>query len=428
VPSLLRTSAAKPNIIFIITDDQRYDTMGFMDKPWLQTPNMARLAREGVHFVNSFVTTSLCSPSRASFLTGRYPHCHGVINNFTPWRDDNVTFLELLHAHGYDTALIGKWHMTGKSVPDLVGQGKVNRMVSFYGQGKYFDCPLIVNGKNTESKGYITDTLTRYAIEFLGQSRKKPFCLYLSHKAVHGPFKPPERYSGMLKQVSFPDLGFINPNLPQIPGINRQRKKFKKNIQSYHEALIAVDDSLGKVLDFLDARGMAENTLVIYTSDNGYMWGEHGLLGKRYAYEESIRVPHLFRYPRLVPKGGRKVSEMVLNIDLAPTLLSAADIAPPDIVQGRSYLELATGKSVPWRESFLYEYFKDPLFPHPPIQAVRTREWKYIHYLNSQFPDELYHLSVDPKERHDLAKDPAHTSIKKKLKVELERLKRKYAC
>jgi N-acetylglucosamine-6-sulfatase len=428
-----RAADPRPNVIFILTDDHRYDAFGFMDKPWLKTPNMDRIAREGVHFINSFVTTSLCSPSRASFLTGQYAHCHGVMNNLTPWRDSNVTYLELLHAQGYDTAFIGKWHMPGKGVPDLVGEGKVDRMVSFnfaMGQGRYLDCPLVVDGKDTKHQGYITDVLTQYAQEFMARPRTRPFCLYLSHKAVHFDFVPPDKYQGALKDAPLHEL---EPNVRDFPlGLLQwpQVKKFKPDQQGYYEALMGVDDSVGAVLKFLDDKGLAENTLIVYAGDNGYYWGEHGLIDKRYAYDEGLKIPHLMRYPRLLPHGGRKVDQMVLNIDLSPTILAAAGIAIPQSVQGRSYLELSRGKSDQWRTSFLYEYFKDPGAPIPPINAVRTEDWKLITYPGNEkkFPAEMYHLAADPAERHDLAADPAQAGKKAELAAELARLIKETAC
>ncbi len=450
-----KAADTRPNIVFILTDDHRYDAFGFMDKPWLKTPAMDSLAADGVQFVNSFVTTSLCSPSRASFLTGQYARCHGVKNNATPWRDSNVTFLEMLHARGYQSAFIGKWHMPGGHIPDLTAQGKVDRMVSFSymtGQGRYYDCPLIVDGEKVKKDGYLTDILTDYALDFLDSTdRKSPFCLFLSHKAVHASFKPPRRYRGALRNAPLAEREENEKNLPQGLTNYSQVLEFHENQQGYYEALMAVDDSVGEVLEWLETRGLAENTIVVYTGDNGYFWGEHGLIDKRYAYEEGMRVPLLARYPRLMP-GDETVDEMVLNIDLAPTLLEAAGIGRPAFMQGRSYLPLAVGRKTPWRDSFLYEYFWDPIqapllkglsddrdsfierqvsklgFPHPPIRAVRTENWKYITYLDENFSDELYNLSEDPRERNDLSGKASMRDKKERLRKELERLERKVSA
>jgi N-acetylglucosamine-6-sulfatase len=432
-PHLGGASDTRPNIVFILTDDHRYDAFGFMDKPWLKTPNMDRLAGEGVHFQNSFVTTSLCSPSRASFLTGQYASCHGVKNNLTPWRDDNVTFLEVLHANGYNTGFVGKWHMPGKRLPDLTGQGKVDRMVSFSfggGQGAYYDCPLIIDGQKVKKDGYLTDVLTDYALEFLDQRRNSPFCLYLSHKAVHHDFTPPKRYAGKLDGAPFHEMERnerdYEMGLVHVP----QRRNFEKNQQGYYEALMAVDDSVGGVLDFLDEKGLAENTLVVYAGDNGYYWGEHGLIDKRYAYEEGILIPHLMRYPRLITDGGQKIDEMVLNVDLAPTLLEAAGMDIPRHVQGMSYLGIPLSGFHQWRQSWLYEYFDDPGFPHPPIRCVRTRDWKLITYpgAKKRYKDEMYNLAEDPGERNDLIGDPAYAAKEKELRAELKKLEKEVGC
>jgi len=431
-PLMKAGAGAKPNIIFILTDDHRWDAFGFMDKPWLKTPNMDRLAHEGVHFANSFVTTSLCSPSRASFLTGQYARCHGVQNNLTPWEESNLTYLEVLKNQGYRTAFIGKWHMPGRDgLPDMVGQGKLDRMVSFTigtGQGIYYDCPLVVDGKEKKSKGYITDVLTDYGLDFMKKSKDKPFCLYLSHKAVHHNFTPPERHDGALDHVPFNKMGDNEKDLPMGLVHVPQRLNFKKNQQHYYEALMGVDDSVGRVLQFLDDNGIAENTLIVYEGDNGYFWGERGLIDKRYAYEESIRVPHLLRFPRAIPDGGKKVEEMVLNIDLAPTLLAAAGVSAPRRMQGKSYLKLAQGKQTEWRDSFLYEYFDDLGFPHPPIRAVRTKEYKYINYLEDRFKDELFNLKKDPHEQNNLIDDPQAAPKLRELKEELKRLEKKFSC
>jgi arylsulfatase A-like enzyme len=427
-----RASEKRPNIIFILTDDHRHDAFGFMDKPWLNTPNMDRLASEGVQFTNSFVTTSLCSPARASFLTGKHARCHGVMNNNTPWNDNSVTFLEMLQKSGYDTGFIGKWHMPGGKLPEMVTQGKLDRMVSFthaFGQGVYYDCPMVIDGQKTKTKGYITDVLTDYAMEFLENPRKNPFCLMLSHKAVHAYFKPAKRHKGSLKNAPLPKLQKMTKELPLGIINGQQRVNYDKYVQRYYEALLAVDDSVGTVMDYLDEKGIAENTIVVYAGDNGYFWGEHGLTDKRYAYEEGIKIPHLMRYPGVIPEGS-KVDEMLLNIDLMPTLLSAAGIETPSDVQGQNCMDLACGKDVPWRKSWMYEYFEDPNFPNPHIKAVRTKDWKLIRYSGekNELADEMYNIGEDPKETNDLIDDAAYSKKKNELMIELERLDKEIGC
>ncbi len=424
---------SRPNIVFILTDDHRHDAFGFLNRPWLHTPHMDRIAQEGVHFQNAFVTTSLCSPSRASFLTGQYAHCHGVMNNLTPWSEDNLTFLELLHARGYRTGFVGKWHMPG-GLPKLTERNKVDRFVSFTygtGQGRYFDCPMIVDGRKVRTDGYITDVLTDYAMEFLDEGdTDQPFCLYLSHKAVHAMFKPPERYKGALDEAPLPAVREKDTDLPLGIVNGYQKMLFDKLVQGYYEALMGVDDSVGRVLGWLDDRGVAENTLVVYAGDNGYFWGEHGLVDKRYAYEESMRIPMLMRWPEVMPDGGATVEDMVLNIDVAPTILEAAAVETPAAVQGESITGLARGKSVEWRDSFLYEYFEDPGFPYPPIRAVRARDWKLVTYPghDNKFPAEMYNLKDDPGEHENLADDPAHADKRRELEAELRRLMKEAEC
>jgi len=429
-PASLIRGAGRPNVVFILTDDHRYDAFGFMDRPWLNTPAMDRVAAEGVHFANSFVTTSLCSPSRASFLTGRWAGSHGVRDTHTPLPDDCTTFLEILHGAGYHTGFIGKWHMSGKGIPDLSGQGKVDRMVSFdvnFGQGIYFDCPLIVDGVETDHPGYITDVLTDYAIDFLEKRGGKPFCLYLSHKAVHDDFQPPGRYRGQLEDKVPPKEHFPSKTYPIAPVQQKQMADFDRNRRMYYEALMGVDDSVARVLEYLDDHGLAENTLLVYAGDNGFMWGEHGLIDKRYAFEESIRIPHLLRFPRLIPEGGRRIEEMVLNVDLMPTILAATGLEGPRAIQGSAYLGLCRGENQVWRSDWLYEYFGDIGFPQPPIRAVRTEEWKLVAYGKSpmqvkDFPDELYHLADDPGEQINLIDDPEYDPVKKELYHRLKML------
>ena len=228
------------------------------------------------------------------------------------------------------------------------------------------------------------------------------------------------------------DPSMQSDKYPIAPVQQAQVDDFEENRLMYYEALMGVDDSVGRVLDYLDDKGLAENTIVVYAGDNGFMWGEHGLIDKRYAYEESIRIPHLMRFPRMMPEGGRKVDEMVLNVDLAPTLLAAAGLAAPGDIQGLDCMKLACGDSTGWRDSWLYEYFGDIGFPQPPCRAVCTREWKLIEYQKSymqirDFPDEMYHIATDPEEKHNLAQYPEFRDIRKKLQHEMKRLSKKYS-
>jgi len=420
--------AQRPNIIFILSDDHRWDHLSCMGHPFLKTPNLDKLASQGVMFDNAFVTTSLCSPSRASFLTGQYAHTHGVKNNITPWNNQNVTFMERLKKAGYDTAFIGKWHMPGKGLPALRG---LDRFISFTiqrGQGRYFNCPLIVDGVDTPSrKEYITEELTDYGLEFIKQKRDNPFCLYLSLKAVHHRWLPPEDLKGIysdVKDLGLPKeadnwLGFVNNHI-----IYGTLGSLDDMYRRYCETIVAIDRQVGRLLDNLDSLGLADNTVVIYAGDNGIFWGEHRLVDKRFAYEESIRVPFMVRYPGLIKSPGKRLSQMVLNIDLAPTILDLAGLKVPENMHGKSIVPLLASRDVSWRTSWLYEYFLDFPYTVPGINAVRTDNYKYIEYQSKDYPPELYNISSDPKEKNNIYKNKQATQILGELQQELIRLKK----
>ena len=426
IPKNATAQTKRPNIIFVLTDDQRWDALGCMGHPFLKTPNMDRLASEGVLFENAFVTTSLCSPSRASFLTGRYAHSHGVRSNATVWNNQNVTFLELIKASGYDTAFIGKWHMPGKGLPQLRGLDRFISFTALAGQGMYNNCPLIIDGVETAREGkYITEDLTDFAIQFIEKERTNPFCLYLSHKAAHFGYLPPDHLNRLYNNV---DL-----HLP--PESNRWTPFTGKNLiygqlfpldymyRNYCETLVSVDEQLGRVIDKLEDLGELDNTVIIYAGDNGFFWGEHGLIDKRLAYEESIRIPFIVRGPQIIRNPGRRAGQMILNIDLAPTLLDMIGLSIPEEIQGQSFLPILKGESVPGRHSWLYEYFPDYPIHVPPITAVRTDRYKYIEYHGVKRNKELFDLHSDPKERTNLMTTSEGQSLAVTLKQELEQLK-----
>jgi len=415
-----------PNMIFVLTDDHRWDALSAMGHPFLQTPHLDRLANEGILFENAFVTTSLCSPSRASFLTGQYAHTHGVVTNHTPWDNRNVTFLERLNAAGYETAFIGKWHMPGDGLPALRG---VDRFVSFTregGQGVYYDCPLIIDGVETARPGrYITEDLTDLALDFITRERRKPFCLYLSHKAVHFGFRPPPHLKGRYRDVDLKLPPESDPWIPYTNGHPFVGAIFPLDFlyRNYCETVVSVDEQVGRLLAALDAMDIAENTIVIYAGDNGHFWGEHGLYDKRLAYEESIRIPFIVRYPGLIRDPGRRARQMVLNIDLAPTLLELAGIVPPTAIQGRSLVPILEDAATPGRTAWLYEHFPVFPIPIPGITAIRTANYKYVEYQEDLRPRELFDLTKDPREQTNLIQTPAGMTQADILKRELERLK-----
>lgn len=415
--------SGRPNILLVITDDQRHDTLSVVQAeqgekgrfPWTETPNMDRLAREGVRFRNAFVVSSICSPSRASILTGAYGHRNGIVNNRTPFPEQATTYVKLLREAGYRTGYFGKWHMGFQS-----GQRPgFDVSASFVGQGHYFDEPFEINGRPVPTQGWVDDVTTDYALQFLRECKdgQKPFAMTVGYKSPHGPHTPPPRlgktYAGSKSRLV--------PNLetPLIfdPEKNKGKKPPKFENQDYHRTLRGVDENLGKILDELDKLGLAQDTLVIYTSDNGMFRGEHGLGDKRAAYEESMRVPMLFRYPKLgiAPE---VLEQIVLNIDIPPTLLDYAGVPIPETMQGRSWKPLIAGDAKDWRTSFFYCYHMEREYPRvPTTTAVRTASAKLIKYPDHPEWTELFDLKADPFETRNLIDDPASADLKAKMET-----------
>ena len=420
-------AADRPNIVFVITDDQRWDAMGCAGHPFLKTPNMDRLARGGAMFQNAFVTTPLCSPSRSSFLTGQYVHTTGVVANgpaMNPISHRLVTFPRLLKDAGYASAYVGKWHMGNDDAP----RPGFDRWVSFKGQGVYRNPVLNVDGKPEQKDGYVTDIISDYAVDFINREHAKPFVLYVAHKAVHGPFTPAERHAGMYETEPLPQRPNVKDDMSGKAAVRRERLKEnvktkvgEKLMRDQLRCLLSVDEGLGRILDALDAKKLTDDTLVIFTSDNGYLWNEHDLGDKRAAYEESIRVPLLIRYPKLI-KPGTKPTEMALNIDVAPTVLQLGGATVPKDVHGKSLVGIFEGKLGVWRSGALFEYFMEERFPRVPSwRALRTDRWKYIHYTDVADADELYDLQADPYEMKNLIADAGSAEQLKSLKAELEK-------
>lgn len=436
---LRKKDGARPrSVIFILVDDLRYDAMGFMGHPFLKTPHIDNMASCGVHFENAFVTTSLCSPSRASVLTGQFMHNHKVVDNNDLAPKGTVFFPQYLQKAGYDTAFVGKWHMGGSSDAPRPG---FDHWVSFRGQGHYLSpgkrWKLNVNGKAVPQKGYITDELTDYALQWLkGRKGEKPFFLYLSHKAVHARFVPAKRHEKMYADVKIQEPSTQASTPENDKGkpmwVKNQRNSWhgvdfpyhsslniKEYYRNYCRTLMAVDDSLGKVMQFLKENKLADSTAVFFMGDNGFLFGEHGLIDKRNAYEESMRVPLLGHCPDLF-KGGSKVEDLVANIDIGPTILDLAGLETPKQMDGRSFLPLATGKLKPeeWRQNLLYEYYWEWNFPHTPTTlALRGDRYKFIQYHGIWDTDELYDVKADPKETKNLIRDPAHAETVRKMRA-----------
>lgn len=445
--------ASRPNILLVLTDDHRWDALSAQGHAFLKTPNLDRLIAEGVHFENAFVTTSLCSPSRATILTGRYAHNHGVVDNYHPVREDLVFFPELLQDAGYETAFVGKWHMGDTDEK----QRGFDHWVSFRGQGVYAAregdlkvkgryvpqanrTGFNVNGTRVAQKGYITDELTEYALEWLrprigveknGREESKPWFLYVSHKAVHADFLPPNRHAFKYEKEPFtppvtwadkPEAFRDVPRWVMNQRNSRHGVEFayymnldlERYYKRYCETLLAVDESVGALVDVLEDRGELDNTLVLYLGDNGFLFGEHGLIDKRCAYEESIRIPMIARWPGVLGQG-IKVNNLVANLDVAPSLLAAAGVEVPKIMDGRDVLPLVrgkvSGKELPWRRELLYEYYWERNYPQTPtVHALRGERFKYIRYHGVWDVDELYDLANDPREQKNLINDPAYAA------------------
>ncbi|RYG47670.1 MAG: DUF4976 domain-containing protein [Chitinophagaceae bacterium] len=450
-----QSGKTKPmNIIFILADDHRYDAMGFMKKmKGLETPGMDRMASEGAHIKNAFVSTALCSPSRASILTGQYAHKHTVVDNEAALPKNLIFFPTYLQQKGYQTAFMGKWHMGNA---DDQPQPGFDQWISFRGQGVYYDPELNINGNRVKQPAgsYVTDILTGYALDWMTSRKKdKPFFLYLSHKGVHAEFRPAKRHDGKYKDLpivcppsmyltatdSSKTYGTVTPpqtkvNYKDIPKWVRNQRyswhgvdhmyhgeiRFDDFYRRYLETLLAVDESIQKVLDWVTTQGLQNNTMVVYMGDNGFSFGEHGLIDKRHAYEESMRVPMLVWAPGMI-KPHSVLEENIMNVDLAPTFLEIAGIQKPAQMQGYSFVDLLSGKRHEWqRKKIFYEYYWESAFPQTPTTfAIRSDRYKYIYYNGIWDINELYDLQADPYEMNNLIRDSTYRATGLELRAEL---------
>ncbi|HPM82254.1 MAG TPA: sulfatase [Candidatus Anammoximicrobium sp.] len=446
-------AAQRPNVLVILTDDQRADAIGLGGSKYLKTPNIDRLGKEGVYFRNMFCTTSLCSPSRASILSGLYAHTHGVTNNFTEYPTGFKSFPMVLQAAGYDTAYIGKWHMGEENDEPRPG---FNWFVTHKGQGKYFDTEFNINGQRREvMKGYYTHVVTDMAEQWLSRPRDgKPWLLMVGHKAPHSFYFPEPKYEHLFDdvRVPYPETAFM---LDDKPDWIRQRlytwhgiygplfewrkkfpddrpeavKDFENMTHAYWGTIVSVDDSVGRLYELLRQRGELDNTVFVFLSDNGILNGEHGMVDKRTMHEPSIRIPLVVRYPGLVPAGRPQVvQEQVLTVDVAPSILELCGAPALEQIHGRSWVKLVQDGDRGWRKSWFYHYNYEKQFPYTPnVRGVRTESWKYIHYPHGDGkPDrhlaELYNIEFDPEERHNLIGNPKYAEVVKDLQAELSRL------
>ena len=468
------TGNKQPNIIYIMTDDHASHAMSCYGSKINQTPNLDRIANEGMRFNNSFCTNSICAPCRAVVLTGKYSHINGKINNSRQAFDGSQqTFPKLLQKAGYQTALIGKWHLRS----DPTGFDYWNVLP---GQGQYYNPVMIEMGQRKQYQGYVTDIITDHALKWIKErDSDKPFCLMYHHKAPHRNWQPGPKHLTMYDDVTMPepdnlfddyanrgraakeqdmsiaktmndsDLKFIAPrNLSpeqkklwdaaydpkneafrqaNLQGKDLVRWKYQRYIKDYLRCIASVDDNVGRVLDYLDESGLAKNTVVFYTSDQGFYLGDHGWFDKRFMYEESLRMPLVVRYPKEV-KPGSVSDDIVLNLDFAATFLDYAGVPVPDDIQGESMWKVLRGKTPRnWRTSMYYHYYEYPAVHSVKRHyGVRTQRYKLIHFYNDIDEWELYDLKKDPREMKNVLDDPAYANIVTELKVELKRLRKKY--
>jgi arylsulfatase A-like enzyme len=488
--SCSRTEIRQPNIIFIMADDHAWQAISAYGSRLNTTPNLDRLADEGVIFRNSFVCNSICAPSRAAILTGKHSHANGVTDNRQRFDSSQVTFPKLLQEAGYQTALIGKWHL--KSDPTGFDYWNI-----LPGQGSYYNPDFIEMGRNYREQGYATTIITDKAIKWLQErDTTRPFCLMVHHKAPHRNWMPdtadldlfegrtfpiPEnffddyegrqaaglqemsimqdmRMSSDLKitgadgdsvtQVEKDYLSYLKNRLTpeqykdwtmeydsiskaynehHVTGDSLAVYKFNRYLTDYLRTVQSIDRNTGRLLDYIDASGLKDNTLVIYTSDQGFYLGEHGWFDKRFMYEESFRTPLMMRLPAGYTASG-DISEMVQNIDLAPTFLEMAGMTPPDEMQGMSLVPLLRdSKPGRWRDALYYHYYEYPA-EHAVRKhyGIRTERYKLIHFYDDIDQWELYDLTTDPHEMHNLIDDPGYDKIEKDLRKRLDGLRKQY--
>jgi len=451
-------TTAKPNLIVILVDDLRFDETGASGHPYMKTPSIDRLAREGARFENAFHTTPLCSPNRASIVTGQYASRHGIIDNVG--REAMSHRLPNYHLQlqrlGYETAHIGKWHMGNDAAP----RPGYDTWISFRGQGTIQDPILFEDGKETRVRGYVTDLLNERAVQFVSRRRDKPFALFFAHKAVHPDVQQkqdgtidvasmrgyvlPKRHENLYRGAVYPP----RPNALSLEKVLKEKPAWKEvfalrarpesrpfleglqsgtqeEIRRRAAMMASVDEGVGMLLDALENNGTLEHTFILFLGDNGFFFGEHGLgAERRFAYEEGIRTAFFARYPELV-KPGTVIEPMVLAIDIAPTLIDLAGGKPGAQVQGVSFVPLMRKRARRWRKSFLIEYYNESAWPWivgMSYKAVRTESAKLIHWVHKEGVDELYDLRRDPYEILNLIRRPAYGKVRARLYRELKRL------
>ncbi len=455
----------RPNFLFIMSDDHASHAMSCYGSRINETPNLDRIANDGMRFDNCFCTNSICTPSRAAILTGAYNHINGVTTLSTPMDNRLPTFVKDLNASGYQTGMFGKWHL---------GQGPAHEPTGFDdwavlpGQGLYHNPTFIFPTENGSEKrpvkGYVTDLITDMSLDFLrARDPERPFFLMCHHKAPHRHWEPDEKHADMYLNEDIPEpdtlyddyanrasaaeaaemrMGVHHTPLDlkteiqhDLPEMELRKWAYQRYIKDYLRVVASIDDNVGRLLDYLDAEGLTENTVVVYTSDQGFFLGDHGWYDKRFMYEESLRMPYIMRYPKGIAAGSVN-ADMVLNVDFAPTYLELAGLSPPDAMQGRSFAPLLRGETPDdWRDSMYYRYWMHKA--HHNVYAhygIRTMRYKLIYYYadalgttgsidETYAPEwELFDLEADPYELNNIVGDPAHADLVVELKAELHRL------
>lgn len=486
--SCQQTIPGRPNIIFIMADDHAYQAISAYGSTLIQTPNIDRIGREGAILKNEFVTNSVCSPSRAVILTGKYSHINGLRDNGTFFNGAQQTLPKILQANGYRTAIVGKWHLWSEPT----GFDYWNVLPA---QGHYYNPSFIKRGKDTTYKGYVTDIITDLALQWIDSNKSQPFFLMLHHKAPHRNFMPPLKYLHKFDEVTFPLPATFYDNYKKRPALQRQQItvahdldirydtkipcdtcavtkinswapaewqreierltweerrvwdsvyqseyeqfkrihdsaslvqfQFQRYMEDYLRCVLSVDDNVGRVLKYLDDNGLAENTIVIYTSDQGFYLGEHGLYDKRFMYNESFRSPMVIRYPaKITPK--QQVEQFTLNLDIAPTLLDCAGLSIPADMQGASIKPLLEKGKVPnWRKEIYYHYY-ELSFGLTRHYGIYTGRYKLMHFYNPIDAWELYDLKKDKLEMNNLYDDPGYSKVVIELKERLRKLQQFY--
>lgn len=494
-----KSETRKPNIVFMMSDDHAYQAISAYSDRLIHTPNIDRIAKEGMLFTNASVTNSICAPSRATILTGKHSHIHGKIDNIFPFDTTNVTFPQILHENGYQTAMFGKLHFGNN--PRGIEEFKI-----LPGQGDYYNPEFITNVGDTTIMGYVTDIITDLTIDWFENRRdeSRPFMLFYLHKAPHREWIPAPRhyreyttktfpepktlfddYNGrgpaakeaemnLLKHMTVSADNKIYPELAKELGIKEMsewgfkvfqskysrftesqkkqwdevygpinetfkkdyphmsdssyvRWKYQRYMQDYLGCIAAVDENVGRVLDYLDENGLSENTIVVYTSDQGFYLGEHGWFDKRFIYDESFLTPLMIKWPKKI-KPGSVATEMVQNLDFAQTFLEVAGIDAPDDMQGESMLSLMTGEHENWeREAAYYHYYEYPGFHMVKRHyGIVTEEYKLVHFYYDIDEWELYDRKNDPQEMKNVYHDPKYQNIVQDLTEKLKELRVMY--